>query len=71
MTPGGLEADGQTSIGYDASTGRVWVDPPAQDPRPPLRPAEWREAGARLVGGCCGIGPLGIATIAQALGRAA
>jgi homocysteine S-methyltransferase len=50
---------------------RVWVDPPAQDPRPPLRPAEWREAGARLVGGCCGIGPLGIATIAQALGRAA
>lgn len=50
---------------------KVWVDPPRQDPRPPLRPDRWREAGARLVGGCCGIGPSQIATIAQALGRAA
>ena len=50
---------------------KVWVDPPAQDARPPLRPAEWRDAGARLIGGCCGIGPAQIATIAAAVGRAA
>ena len=28
--------------------------------------AEWVDAGARLVGGCCGIGPAGIGEIAQA-----
>jgi homocysteine S-methyltransferase len=50
---------------------KVWVDPPAQDARPTLRPTLWREAGARLIGGCCGIGPEQIATIAAALGRAA
>lgn len=49
---------------------RAWVDPPRQDPRPPLRPAAWREAGARLIGGCCGIGPAEIAAMALALGRA-
>ncbi|MEV7684757.1 homocysteine S-methyltransferase [Streptomyces bungoensis] len=27
----------------------------------------WRDAGARLVGGCCRVGPQGIASIAQAL----
>jgi homocysteine S-methyltransferase len=50
---------------------KVWVDPPAQDARPALRPTVWQEAGARLIGGCCGIGPAEIATIAAALGRAA
>ena len=50
---------------------KVWVDPPAQDARLPLRPAEWRDAGARLLGGCCGIGPAQIATIAADLGRVA
>jgi homocysteine S-methyltransferase len=49
---------------------KVWVDPPRQDPRPTLRPAEWAEAGARLIGGCCGTGPSDIAAIATALGRA-
>lgn len=48
-----------------------WVDPPRQDARAPLRPAEWRDAGARLIGGCCGIGPSQIATIAQTLRPAA
>jgi homocysteine S-methyltransferase len=48
---------------------RAWVDPPRQDPRPSLRPAAWREAGASLVGGCCGIGPSDIRWIAEALGR--
>ena len=48
-----------------------WVDPPRQDARAPLRPAEWRAAGARLIGGCCGIGPSQIATIAQTLRPAA
>ncbi len=50
---------------------RVWVDPPRQDMRPTLRPAEWREAGAKLIGGCCGTGPAEISSIASALGRAA
>jgi homocysteine S-methyltransferase len=50
---------------------KVWVDPPRQDPRPALRPAAWREAGARLIGGCCGIGPGDIGAIAAALGRGA
>ncbi len=50
---------------------KVWVDPPAQDARPTLRPTAWREAGARLIGGCCGIGPEQIVTITAALGRAA
>ena len=50
---------------------KVWVDPPRQDPRPPLRPAEWAAAGARLIGGCCGTGPSEIAAMAAALGRPA
>jgi homocysteine S-methyltransferase len=49
---------------------KVWVDPPRQDPRPALRPVEWRDAGARLIGGCCGTGPSEIAAMATALGRA-
>jgi len=46
-----------------------WVDPPRQDPRPTLRPLEWAEHGARLIGGCCGVGPSEIREIATALGR--
>jgi homocysteine S-methyltransferase len=46
-----------------------WVDPPRQDPRPTLRPLEWAEHGARLIGGCCGVGPPEIREIATALGR--
>jgi homocysteine S-methyltransferase len=46
---------------------KVWVDPPRQDARPSLRPLEWREAGARLIGGCCGTTPTDIAAIAEAL----
>ena len=49
---------------------KVWVDPPRQDPRPALRPTEWRDAGARLIGGCCGTGPSDIAAMATSLGRA-
>jgi len=48
---------------------KTWADPPRQDARPPLRPAEWREAGARLIGGCCGTTPQDIEAIAAALGR--
>lgn len=48
---------------------RNWVDPPRQDPRPTLRPAEWAEHGARVIGGCCGVGPADIRQIAEALGR--
>lgn len=46
---------------------KVWVDPPRQDARPVLRPVEWREAGARLIGGCCGTTPDDIAAMASAL----
>jgi len=46
-----------------------WVDPPRQDPRPTLQPLEWADHGARLIGGCCGVGPAQISEIATALGR--
>jgi homocysteine S-methyltransferase len=49
---------------------KSWTDPPRQDARPPLRPLAWREAGASLIGGCCGTTPEDIAAIAAALGRA-
>lgn len=34
---------------------------------PPARLRAWRDAGARLVGGCCRVGPTGIAEVAAAL----
>jgi homocysteine S-methyltransferase len=46
---------------------KQWVDPPRQDARPSLRPMEWRDAGARLIGGCCGTTPEDIAGIASTL----
>jgi homocysteine S-methyltransferase len=46
---------------------KVWVDPPRQDARPTLRPIEWRDAGASLIGGCCGTTPADIAAIAAVL----
>lgn len=46
---------------------KVWVDPPRQDARPALRPTAWRDAGARLIGGCCGTTPADIAAFASAL----
>jgi homocysteine S-methyltransferase len=32
-----------------------------------MRPLEWRAAGARLIGGCCGTTPDDIAAMASAL----
>jgi homocysteine S-methyltransferase len=49
---------------------KAWTDPPRQDARPALRPLAWREAGASLIGGCCGTTPDDIGAIAAALGRA-
>ncbi len=49
---------------------KAWTDPPRQDARPALRPLAWREAGAAMIGGCCGTTPEDIAAIAAALGRA-
>jgi homocysteine S-methyltransferase len=46
---------------------KQWVDPPRQDARPSLRPLEWRDAGARLIGGCCGTTPEDVSSIANAL----
>jgi homocysteine S-methyltransferase len=48
---------------------KTWTDPPRQDARPPLRPLAWKEAGASLIGGCCGTTPEDIAAAAEALGR--
>jgi hypothetical protein len=38
---------------------KAWTDPPRQDARPALRPLAWREAGASMIGGCCGTTPEG------------
>ncbi len=47
---------------------KEWVDPPPRsDPRPALRPLEWRDAGARLIGGCCGTTPDDIAAMSAVL----
>ena len=46
---------------------KTWTDPPRQDMRSPLRPIEWRSAGATLIGGCCGTTPDDIGEIAAAL----
>jgi homocysteine S-methyltransferase len=46
---------------------KVWVDPPRQDARPTLRPLEWRDAGASIIGGCCGTTPADVAAFAAAL----
>src|SRR5262245_42365250 len=48
---------------------KTWTDPPRQDARSPLRPVDWKRAGASLIGGCCGTTPQDIAAAAQALGR--
>jgi len=48
---------------------KTWTDPPRQDARTPLRPLAWKEAGASLIGGCCGTTPDDIAAAARALGR--
>lgn len=48
---------------WDAE-GRCWVGGPVFDPG---LVTGWRQAGARLVGGCCRVGPAGIAGIAEAL----
>ena len=46
---------------------KTWVDPPRQDMRSPLRPLEWRAAGASAIGGCCGTTPEDIAAMAAEL----
>ncbi|MFD8411384.1 MULTISPECIES: homocysteine S-methyltransferase [unclassified Streptomyces] len=46
---------------WDAATG-TWARP--ADPQSPWPTAAWRRAGARLLGGCCRIGPARIARLA-------
>jgi homocysteine S-methyltransferase len=48
---------------WDAQ-GRRWTGGSAFDPG---LVAGWRRAGARLIGGCCRVGPAGIAGIVAAL----
>ncbi|MFD9305450.1 homocysteine S-methyltransferase [Streptomyces sp. NPDC060048] len=45
---------------WESATG-TWRSPPATVPWPT---ADWRRAGARLIGGCCRIGPRDIADLA-------
>ncbi|MEV7611494.1 homocysteine S-methyltransferase [Streptomyces sp. NPDC089799] len=49
---------------WDAATG-TWNRPAAPLPWPV---DSWRRAGARLIGGCCRVGPPGIADLADAMG---
>lgn len=46
---------------------KTWTDPPRQDMRSPLRPSDWRAAGATLIGGCCGTTPDDVGAIAAEL----
>ncbi|WP_327133929.1 homocysteine S-methyltransferase [Streptomyces sp. NBC_01343] len=50
---------------WDAPTA-TWHAPPHPAPWPV---AAWRTAGARLIGGCCRIGPAGIAELAAGISR--
>jgi homocysteine S-methyltransferase len=50
---------------WDAA-GRCWTGPATFDP---AAVRSWIEAGARLVGGCCRVGPAQIATLSGALSR--
>jgi homocysteine S-methyltransferase len=49
---------------WDAA-GRGWAGQPAFDAADVLG---WRSAGARLIGGCCRVGPAAIAEVAAVLG---
>ena len=49
--------------GWDAAA-RSWTGGSAFDP---ARAAAWRAAGARLIGGCCRVGPPTVAAVAAAL----
>ncbi|MCC3770438.1 homocysteine S-methyltransferase family protein, partial [Streptomyces sp. UNOC14_S4] len=51
---------------WDAEA-RDWRGSPTFDP---ARVASWRSAGARLIGGCCRVGPDGIAGLARVLAPA-
>ncbi|MEV6738347.1 homocysteine S-methyltransferase [Streptomyces sp. NPDC051104] len=57
------------------NSGESWdAEARAWDGRSTFRTSEvtgWREAGARLIGGCCRVGPEGIGRIAGALGARA
>ncbi|MFC4034951.1 homocysteine S-methyltransferase [Streptomyces polygonati] len=64
------EATGKPVVVYPNSgerwdaDGRRWEGSPAFDPELAVA---WQAAGARLIGGCCRVGPAGIAGIAAAL----
>ena len=65
-SPGRLLPEPRLVLGSDAQV----LDRPAAPGRPPpLRPGAWSEAGARLIGGCCGTTPEDIEAVAGALGR--
>lgn len=50
---------------WDAATG-LWSDA-GSDRLPPAAVHAWTSTGARLIGGCCGVGPAGIADLAVEL----
>ncbi|MER5887059.1 homocysteine S-methyltransferase [Streptomyces sp. NPDC001941] len=49
--------------GWDAAVGR-WTGAPTLDP---ARAASWGASGARLIGGCCRVGPESIAALTRAV----
>ncbi len=51
--------------GWDAES-RTWLAPDGV-PFDPATAAGWRELGATWLGGCCGVGPSGIAALASRL----
>jgi len=65
-----VELTGRPAVAYPNSgegwnaTARDWAGPAAFDP---ADAPSWVAAGARLVGGCCRVGPNGIAELAAAL----
>ncbi|MHC4469341.1 MAG: homocysteine S-methyltransferase family protein [Planctomycetota bacterium] len=77
LVPRALDAlaaalDGRAVAGVYANDGRVWRDmrwhgervTPEEYAREAVR---WRDAGARIVGGCCGTGPEHVAALARRL----
>lgn len=66
------EITGKPVIAYPNSgecwdaRARAWTGPPRFGPEDARR---WVAEGARIVGGCCRVGPAGIARLAEGLGR--
>ena len=66
------EVGGSAVVGVYANDGRTWIDMRWHGDRVTPRAyaaaaLEWREIGARVIGGCCGTTPEHIAALRDAL----